>query len=76
MGKVPSCLRIILSSVLFEGNEISVACACMRIDRLRFQWSRHHTGTLALALSSHVASIEYLDRPSKLDLARRCFKGL
>jgi len=32
-GIVPSCLRIILSSVWFEGNEISVACACMRIGR-------------------------------------------
>ena len=28
MGIVPSCLRTILSSVWFEGNEISVACAC------------------------------------------------
>ncbi len=27
-GVLPSCLRIILSSVRFEGNEISVACAC------------------------------------------------
>ena len=35
LGIVPSCLRIqvILSSVWFEGNEISVACACMRIGR-------------------------------------------
>jgi hypothetical protein len=32
-GIVPSCLRIILSSAWFEGNEISVACACMRIGR-------------------------------------------
>ncbi len=33
LGIVPSCLRIILSSVRFEGNEISVVCACMRIGR-------------------------------------------
>ncbi len=34
MGIVPSCLvRIVLSSVWFEGNEISVACACVRIGR-------------------------------------------
>ncbi len=36
LGIVPSCLRIILSSVWFEGShssEISVACACMRIGR-------------------------------------------
>ncbi len=35
LGIVPSCLRIILSSVWFEGNEISdaQACACMRIGR-------------------------------------------
>ena len=33
LGIVPSCLRIILSSVWFEGNEISVVCACMRIGR-------------------------------------------
>jgi hypothetical protein len=33
LGIVRSCLRIIPSSVWFEGNEISVACACMRIGR-------------------------------------------
>ncbi len=33
LGIVPSCLHIILASVWFEGNEISVACACMRIGR-------------------------------------------
>ncbi len=56
---VPSCLRIILSSVWFEGNEpeseISVACAPGRLyeNRPRLQWSRHHTVTLI----SHVSSI-------------------
>ena len=35
LGIVPSCLRVILSYVWFEGtgNEISIACACMRIGR-------------------------------------------
>ncbi len=50
-----SPLAYVLFSPLcgFEGNEISVVCACMRIGRACIEWSRHHTGTLI----SHVASI-------------------
>jgi hypothetical protein len=32
-GIVPPCLRTILSPEWSEGNEISVACACVRIGR-------------------------------------------
>ncbi len=32
-GIVPPCLRTILPPEWFEGNEISVACACVRIGR-------------------------------------------
>jgi hypothetical protein len=54
MGIVPSCLRIILSSAWFEGNEISVACACMRIGRAcNGPANRDYTETLI----THVASI-------------------
>jgi hypothetical protein len=41
---------------VYQGNEISVACACMRIGRACItiiKWSRHHTMTLI----SHVSSI-------------------
>ena len=56
MGIVPSCLRILLPSVWFEGNEISVACACMRIGRACNGPDTTLSNTMPLI--SHVSSID------------------